>query len=73
MIKTTTPDVEKFSAFQEQYVKDVEYGRETISSEELIAKCEAQLTILEDLLMEQRQVTEEVNLKKKKGKASKKK
>ncbi|CAD7950846.1 unnamed protein product [Amoebophrya sp. A25] len=66
-------DIEKFSAFQEEYVKDVEYGRETISSETLVAKCEAQLTILEDLLMEQRQITEEVNLKKKKGKGAKKK
>jgi len=64
-------DVEQFSEFQEQYVKDVEYGRETESSAELIAKCEQQLTVLEDLLIEQRQITEEVNLKKKKGKKSK--
>ncbi|CAD7945206.1 unnamed protein product [Amoebophrya sp. A120] len=65
-------DVEVFSGFQEQYVKDVEYGRETESSPELIEKCEKQLAILEDLLIEQRQILEEVNLKKKKGKKSKK-
>lgn len=59
-------------AFQEQYVADVEYGRETRASEEMVERCEKQLTILEDLLIEKKQIAEEVNLKKKKGKKAKK-
>lgn len=65
-------DTEYFTRFQESYVSDLETARACEVAAEAVERCEAQLTTLEDLLIEKKAIVEEVNIKKKKGKKSKK-
>lgn len=65
-------DIEKFSAFQEAYVSHVEQGRTTNVDPAVIDNCEKQLAILEDLLMEKKQINEEASRKKNSKKKGKK-
>ena len=65
-------DIDRFMAFHEQYVADIEHAREVEANAELIAQCEEQVVLLEELLIEKQAILEEHNLKKKKGKKGKK-
>ena len=61
-------NVDIFTNFHEQYVADIEFAHKVNANPEMIKKCEEQLLILEDLLVEKKSMLEETNIKTKKGK-----